>query len=88
MRSADKLTKINNMKNQIETVKDIADGMYGIGGIPNNEEFYAEFDMRVKAALGIADVVDQSEQLPDYDEEIKCPHHTPYWGVCSTCGQY
>ena len=44
------------MKNQIEIVKDIADGMYGIGGIPNNEEFYAEFDTRVKAALGIADV--------------------------------
>jgi len=47
------------MRNQIEIVKDIADGMYGIGGIPNNEEFYAEFDMRVKAALGIAPVISQ-----------------------------
>jgi len=26
------------MKNQIEIVKDIADGMIGIGGIPSNEE--------------------------------------------------
>ena len=41
------------MKNQIEIVKDIADGMIGIGGIPSNEEFYAEFDMRVRDALRI-----------------------------------
>lgn len=41
------------MKNQIERVKDIADGMEGIGGIPSNEEFYAEFNMRVMAALNI-----------------------------------
>jgi len=45
------------MENQIEIVKDIADGMIGIGGIPNNPEFYAEFDMRVRSALGIHDVV-------------------------------
>lgn len=51
------------MKNQIEIVKDIADGMIGIGGIPSNEEFYAEFDMRVRAALRIHDVVGRSEQL-------------------------
>ena len=41
------------MKNQIEIVKKIADGMIGIGGIPSNEEFYAEFDMRVRDALRI-----------------------------------
>ena len=41
------------MENQIEIVKDVADGMIGIGGMPTNEEFYAEFDMRIKAALGI-----------------------------------
>jgi len=27
--------------------------MIGIGGIPNNEEFYAEFNSRVTAKLGI-----------------------------------
>ena len=32
--------------------------------------------------------VGQSEQLLDDEEELKCPDHTPYWGVCSTCGQY
>lgn len=53
------------MENQIEIVKNIAEGMYGIGGMPNNEEFYAEFDMRLKAALGIADIEGRSEQLPD-----------------------
>lgn len=41
------------MKNQIEIVKDVADGMIGIGGVPSNEEFYVEFDMRIKAALNI-----------------------------------
>jgi len=51
------------MENQIEIVKDIADGMIGIGGIPSNEEFYAEFNMRVRAALRIHDVVVRSEQF-------------------------
>ena len=41
------------MKNQIEIVKEILEGMIGIGGIPNNEEFYAEFNSRVMAKLGI-----------------------------------
>jgi hypothetical protein len=44
---------MNTRKNQIDIVKDIADGMMGIGGLPGNEEFYAEFDMRLKAALRI-----------------------------------
>jgi hypothetical protein len=72
------------MKNQIDIVKDIADGMIGIGGIPNNEEFYAEFDMRVREALRIHDVVGRSEQLtcprcnstnilnPDKDNDAQC----------------
>jgi hypothetical protein len=38
--------------------------------------------------LRIHDVVWQIEQLLDDEEELKCPDHTPYWGVCSTCGQY
>lgn len=41
------------MNGQIDTVKKIADGMIGIGGVPTNEEFYAEFDARVRAALNI-----------------------------------
>lgn len=41
------------MENQIDIVKDIADGMIGIGGIPNNEEFYVEFNSRVTSKLGI-----------------------------------
>lgn len=39
--------------NQIEKIKEIADSMIGIGGNPSNEEFYAEFDMRVRVALNI-----------------------------------
>jgi len=41
------------MENQIEIVKDIADSMIGIGGIPNNEEFYAEFNSRVTAHVDV-----------------------------------
>ena len=39
--------------NQIEIVKDIADGMIGIGGIPSNEEFYHEFNFRFQSRLNI-----------------------------------
>lgn len=38
---------------QHEIVNDVLEGMLGIGGIPTNESFYAEFDMRVRAGLGI-----------------------------------
>jgi hypothetical protein len=71
------------MKNQIEIVKDIANGMIGIGGIPSNEEFYAEFDMRVRAALRIHDVVGRSEQLVcDVCEKIKGQE---YYTICHDC---
>lgn len=43
------------MTNQIDIIKEIADGMVGIGGVPNNEEFYAKFDSRVRSALNIDD---------------------------------
>lgn len=39
--------------NQLDKVKDVLEGMVGIGGIPNNEEFYEEFNLRVKGVLGI-----------------------------------
>jgi len=68
------------MKNQIEIVKDIADGMIGIGGIPTNEEFYAEFDMRVRAALRIHDVVWRSEPCG-------LLHSTDWNGKCFKCGE-
>jgi hypothetical protein len=66
------------MKNQIDIVKDIADGMIGIGGIPSNEEFYAEFDMRVREALRIHDVVGQSEQLKAFN----CVNFEDEHGIC------
>lgn len=43
------------MKNQIEIVKNIADGMIGICETPSNEEFYAEFDTRLRTALNLKD---------------------------------
>ena len=52
------------------------------------EQKKRDFIAGYEAALRIHDVVGQSEQLPDDEEETKCPDHTPYWGVCSTCGQY
>ena len=36
-----------------EKIIDVMKGMEGIGGIPSPEEYYVEFDMRVKAALGL-----------------------------------
>ena len=38
--------------------------------------------------LRLSNVVGRSKQLSDEEEETKCPDHTPYWGVCSTCGKY
>ena len=38
---------------QKEIIQDILRGMEGIGGIPSNQEFYAEFDFRLRSALGI-----------------------------------
>lgn len=42
-----------NIKNQINIVKKIADDMIGIGGVPSNNEFYEEYNMRIKEALQI-----------------------------------
>lgn len=39
--------------NQFEIVKDIADGMIGIGGVPSNDEFYQEFNFRLQSKLNI-----------------------------------
>jgi RNA polymerase subunit RPABC4/transcription elongation factor Spt4 len=41
------------MKNQIEITKQIADSMQEIGGNPTREEFYEEFNFRLKVALGL-----------------------------------
>ena len=38
-------------RNQIKIVKDIAEEMIDIGGIPTDVEFYDEFDMRLRSAL-------------------------------------
>jgi hypothetical protein len=69
------------MKNQIEIVKDIADGMYGIGGIPNNEEFYAEFDIRVKAALGITPVIKSvcDHDIRNFKDRQECEKCGEIW---------
>ncbi|MCH8067822.1 MAG: hypothetical protein IID16_00915 [Candidatus Marinimicrobia bacterium] len=56
------------MKNQEEIIIDVLKGMKGIGGVPGNEEFYAEFEMRAKAALGLADV---KGSLPSHIEAGK-----------------
>lgn len=55
------------MKTPEEITQDVLDGMLGIGGCLSNEEFYAEFDDRLRRALSIANVVRRSEQL-------KCEH--------------
>lgn len=44
---------------------------------------------RIAEALGCMLIVrfEERDGCLD-DEETKCSDHTPYWGVCSTCGQY
>lgn len=60
------------MENQIDIVKDIAESMIGIGGIPNNQEFYVEFNSRLTAKLGIKDDWDCLEKsLEDYKKKIE-----------------
>lgn len=86
------------MKNQIETVNLIAEGMIGIGGIPTNEEFYAEFNSRVTAQLGIktecmwrhvdmgmygcSDYVYQTSCNKEYDS-----NNTSISNFCPNCGR-
>ena len=67
------------MKNQIEIVKEIADGMNGIGGIPNNEEFYAEFNSRVMAKLGINFKYCQRQIEGKSKCKTKCEHCKEYY---------
>lgn len=38
-----------------DKIKDVMRGMEGIGGVPTPPEYYAEFDLRVKAALGLVE---------------------------------
>jgi len=42
------------MKTREKIIKDVLKGMEGISGVPSNKKFYDEFDMRLRAALGIS----------------------------------
>ena len=76
------------MKNHIEIVKDIADGMIGIGGIPTNEEFYAEFDFRLRAALSLGGVVGQSEQLKAFADFLNNRLGEPMYSTQAQVNDY
>lgn len=54
------------MKTPEEITQHVLDGMIGIGGCPSNEEFYAEFNGRLKRALSIADVGSTEGELCRY----------------------
>lgn len=62
------------MKNPQKTPEQIAtdtlEGMRGIGGMPTNEEFYAEFNFRLKVALGLLRHKDEK-----MDEELQIWNH-------------
>ena len=51
------------MKNPLEITQDVLNGMIGIGGIPTNQEFYDEFNDRLKVALSLHNVSQQRELL-------------------------
>lgn len=42
------------MKDHIQLVIDILEVMMGIGGVQTDEEFYLEFDMRLRSVLEIS----------------------------------
>jgi hypothetical protein len=48
-------------------IRDILNGMIGIGGVPSDSDFYNEFDMRLRAALNIEQEGGESSE-PDKDE--------------------
>jgi len=52
-----------------QTVIDVLDGMVGIGGIPNNGEFYTEFVFRLGAALKLSAPV---QEQPDNTDSHNC----------------
>lgn len=61
----------------------------------NIVRYQKHFEAVVKSYLEIENqalrqppVSGRSKRLPENEEKIKCPDHTPYWGVCSTCGEY
>ena len=83
--------------NQIDEVKNIADGMIGIGGIANNEEFYAEFNFRVQSKLGIKTQCEWKNidigmfGCNDYVWKTSCGKEydsdkTPKYEFCPNCG--
>ena len=59
------------MKNPLKITQDVLNGMIGIGGIPTNQEFYDEFNDRLKSALSLHNVVGQSEQLFAFGEHLQ-----------------
>ena len=54
MKGLGNLFKLLYMKNHIEIVIDIVEGMMEIGGVPTDEEFYREFDFRLRSILQIS----------------------------------
>lgn len=58
------------MKNPLEITQDVLNGMIGIGGIPTNQEFYDEFNDRLKVALSLHNVSQQRKLLLDFLDNI------------------
>lgn len=52
------------MKNPFEITKEVLIGMDGIGGIPTNQQFYNEFNDRLRAALSLSE---DDNSLPSLD---------------------
>ena len=59
-----------------QIVLNVLDGMVGIGGIPGNEDFCNEFDMRLRGAMDVAQPRDQ----PAVSDKF---HHNK----CNSCGE-
>ena len=60
-----------------DVIKDVMKGMEGIGGVPTNEEYYAEFDERLRGALGLI------KNHGDIHHVSDC-HHSWWWKLKNT----
>ena len=60
-------------------IRKVLDGMSEIGGIPNSEEFFAEFICRVQHTLGIEDKQLEVSILKDFPENVSLYKDSGLW---------
>jgi len=63
-----------------EIIQDVLKGMEGIGGIPSKQEFYNEFDFRLRSAFGIESSQPINSGWVSLERAKKYARHQHYLG--------